>query len=100
GGNGAKGRAASIQGLSLHEPRAVMFGSFRGWRSGAARARLVKTFLQVFGAGWLLVEPLALWKPQSFEWGTAGYVLLVIVSLFLATVWSWPKTRITRRLAV
>jgi hypothetical protein len=57
-------------------------------------------FLQIFGAGWLLLEPLALWRPESLDWGARGYLALAGASLLVAVAYTWPKTCITRRLAV
>lgn len=54
----------------------------------------------MFGGGWLILEPLALWRPDDLRWGFAGYLGLFGVALLLAVITSWPRTTITRRLAV
>jgi hypothetical protein len=78
----------------------VTFGSFEARRTKAAIARLGRRFLEVFGVCWLVLEPLALWRPDDLRWGFTGYAALLAVSLILAIFSSWPRTEITRRLAV
>lgn len=77
-----------------------MFASVKAWRSRPALARLGRHFLEIFGGCWLVLEPLALWRPNDLRWGFAGYVILFGVALIAAVIASWPRTDITRRLAV
>lgn len=74
--------------------------SLWAWRSRAALVRLLARILQVFGAGWLLLEPLALWRPDTLDWGAPGYLGLLVASVAVAVPWTWPRTSLTRRLAV
>jgi hypothetical protein len=78
----------------------VRFAAIRAWRSKAAAIRLLRRFLEIFGGTWLILEPLALWRPDDLRWGLPGYGGLFVASLVLSVVLSWPRTSITRRLAV
>jgi hypothetical protein len=78
----------------------MTLGSPKAWRSKAAISRLARRFLEVFGFFWLLLEPLALWRPDDLRWGIRGYGLLAAFSFIIAVVWAWPKNSITRKLPV
>jgi hypothetical protein len=78
----------------------MRFGSPKAWRSKAALFRLARRFLEAFGLAWLLLEPLALWRPEDLRWGIRGYVMLVMLSFAVAVFWAWPKNSITRKLPV
>lgn len=70
----------------------------KAWRSKAAIGRLAGRFLAVFGGCWLLLEPLALWRPDDLRWGIQGYIWLAVVSFAIAVLWAWPKNSINRKL--
>jgi hypothetical protein len=76
----------------------MTFGSPKAWRSSAALFRLGRRFLEVFGLLWLLLEPLALWRPEDLRWGIRGYALLALLSFLVSVLWAWPKNTITRKL--
>lgn len=76
----------------------MTFGSPKAWRSRAALFRLGRRFLEVFGLLWLLLEPLALWRPEDLRWGIRGYALLALLSFVVSVLWAWPKNTITRKL--
>lgn len=78
----------------------MTLGSPKAWRSKAALSRLARRFLEIFGAIWLLLEPMALWRPEDLRWGLRGYLWLALVSFVLAVLWAWPKNSITRKLPV
>ena len=78
----------------------MMLASVRAWQSRAAVVRLVRRFLEVFGAAWLILEPLALWRPNDLRWGLGGYFALFCAALVLAIIISWPRANVARRLAV
>lgn len=77
-----------------------MLASVRAWRSRPAVARLARRFLEIFGGCWLILEPLALWRPDDLRWGLTGYIGLFGAALVLAIIASWPRTTVARRLAV
>lgn len=70
------------------------------WRSKAALLRLLRRFLAVFGALWLLLEPAALLRPEDFQWGWAGYAALALISFLASLAWAWPRRSITKRIAL
>lgn len=78
----------------------MTFGRANAWRSKAALLRLGRRFLEVFGLSWLLLEPLALWRPEDLRWGVRGYLGLAAVSLVAAVIWAWPRNSLTRKLPV
>jgi hypothetical protein len=78
----------------------VTLGSPKAWRSTAALKRLARRFLEVFGGCWLLLEPLALWRPEDLRWGLCGYLCLAALSFVIAILWAWPRNSITRKLPV
>src|ERR1039458_10249030 len=77
-----------------------MLASVSAWRSRPAFARLLRRFLEIFGGCWLILEPLALWRPEDLRWGLTGYASLFGGALVLAVIASWPRTTVARRLAV
>lgn len=78
----------------------MKFGSFKTWRSRAACLKLARTFLALFGVCWLLLEPMALWRPGDLRWGIRGYLGLATVSLLGAVLWAWPRQAIRRKLPI
>jgi hypothetical protein len=78
----------------------VNFGRLSAWRSKAAVNRFARRTFEVFGILWLLIEPLALWKPENVKWGVNGYAWLTALSVVVALVWAWPKTSITHRIGL
>jgi hypothetical protein len=78
----------------------MTFGPLRAWRSRAAVLRFVRRTLQVFGICWLLLEPLALWRPDDLRWGLFGYLGLLAFSALVGVAWAWPKAAITRKLPI
>lgn len=76
----------------------MTLANIKAWRSKAAVGRLAGRFLEVFGGCWLLLEPLALWRPEDLRWGIRGYFWLAVSSLVIAVLWAWPKNSITRKL--
>ncbi len=62
--------------------------------------RFLRIFLEVFGVCWLVVEPLALWRPNDLRFGLYGYFGLGLASLLISLILSWPKTRISGKLAI
>lgn len=78
----------------------MTLGSPKAWQSRAALSRLGRRFLEIFGGCWLLLEPMALWRPEDLRWGLRGYLWLAAVSFVLAVLWAWPKNLITRKLPV
>lgn len=49
------------------------------------------SFLSIFGLLWLLIEPGALFFPQYLNFGWLGYFGLVVVSLAIAVIQSFPR---------
>jgi hypothetical protein len=76
----------------------MTFGSAKAWYSKAALSRLARRFFQVFGFFWLLLEPLALWRPENLRWGIRGYASLAALSFVISVIWAWPKNMIARKL--
>jgi hypothetical protein len=76
----------------------MILQTLKPWYSKAAIARLARRFFEVFGFCWLLLEPLALWRPEDLRWGFKGYCILAAISVLAAIVWAWPRQSITRRL--
>jgi len=70
----------------------------KAWKSKSALLKLLRSFLVVFGGLWLLLEPLALWRPDDLRWGLLGYAILISISVIVAGIWVWPRISITRKL--
>lgn len=62
--------------------------------------RFIRTFLEVFGIFWLLIEPFALWRPDDLRFGLKGYLALAVISLSVALYISRRKTEISGKLSV
>jgi len=62
--------------------------------------RFIRTFLEVFGISWLLIEPLALWRPADLRLGMKGYLGLAAFSFIAALYFSRRKTEISGKLSV
>jgi hypothetical protein len=74
--------------------------STRNIFSPVSLRRFIRRFLEVFGVSWLLIEPLALWKPEELRFGIAGYFGLATFSLLIASVLSLRTKTISGRLPV
>lgn len=61
--------------------------------------RLGSSFLSVFGLLWLLIEPGALFFPQSLNFGWVGYLGLVVVSLASAVTQRFPRRSVCKALS-
>jgi hypothetical protein len=53
--------------------------------------RAASSFFAIFGSLWLLIEPLAIFFPDRFDYGIHGYTALVLFSLFLSIPWWFPR---------
>lgn len=62
--------------------------------------RFIRAFLEVFGISWLLIEPLALWRPEDLRFGLKGYLALAAFSLIVALYFSRRRTEISGKLSI
>jgi hypothetical protein len=65
-------------------------------RSG--KRQLGGGFVLAFGVLWLVLEPLGLFFPEELDWGWAGYLVLVVVSLLFGLWRARPRNTVQRRL--
>jgi hypothetical protein len=61
--------------------------------------RLGNTFLSVFGLLWLFIEPGALFFPEKLNFGWIGYFCLVVISLVIAAILSFPRKTVSKALS-
>jgi hypothetical protein len=78
----------------------MTIGSPSPWRRRTAWARLLRRSGETLAVCWLLLEPLAVWRPNDLRWGYPGYFILIGASLAIGAFLARPKQSFTRKLAL